>query len=70
MNVQTIPSTAFSVALKVIEESLQRIIDAIRCTVAQKKMEEISTLQNQGLLISRHLPMYSHKFNVLCAKIF
>jgi len=70
MNAQSILSTASIVELRGIELSLQRIIDVIRCIVAQKKMEEISTLLKPELLTSKLWPTFSPKFNALFAKIY
>jgi hypothetical protein len=70
MNALAIPSIVFTVILKETEWNLLKIIDAIKCTVELKKMEEISILPNRELQISKLLPMFSPKFNVLFAKIF
>lgn len=69
MNAQTILIIVSTVGLRETEGSLQRIIDAIKCTVELKKMEETSILRKQELPISKHSPISSLKFNVLFAKI-
>jgi|LauGreDrversion4_2_1035121.scaffolds.fasta_scaffold102646_1 hypothetical protein len=53
MNVQTILLIASTVVLRGIDCNLPRIIDAIRCIVAQKKMGQISTLLKQELPTSK-----------------